>query len=344
MSDTKGTERPAAGRQKQSKQPKDTDGRMPLSDHLRELRNRLLIAVGALLVMTILGWVIHDWLIGQLTSPACHITGVHGYGEKTAQCPNGLLVNNGVLAPISFSFRVSMMAGLVFASPVWTYQLWAFVAPGLYKKEKKYGLGFTAAAVPLFLIGAYLAYWIFPKALQILVSFNPPGFSLAFSGTEFLDFFIRMVLVFGISFELPLLLVALNFIGVLSAAKLRSWWRGIIFVIFVFSAIATPTGDPLTMSVLAIPICVLFLIALGVCSLHDAAKERRRVIDNPDSLLDDDVASSLDLTPSEFASPSESVEPVSAEEFAHAEPMVYHPDDEPSGVPSARVERMDDIT
>ncbi|MFC1407861.1 twin-arginine translocase subunit TatC [Streptacidiphilus sp. N1-12] len=317
---------------------------MPLSDHLRELRNRLLIALAALLVTTIIGWVIHNWLIDQLTGPACRINGVYGYGQRTPQCHNGLLVNNGVLAPLSFSFKVSMMAGLVMASPVWTYQLWAFVAPGLYKKEKKYGLGFTAAAVPLFLIGAYLAYWIFPKALAILVSFNPPGFSIAFSGAEFLDFFIRMVLVFGLSFELPLLLVALNFLGILSAAKLRSWWRGIIFLIFVFSAIATPTGDPLTMSVLALPICILFLMALGVCTLNDRARARRRAVEDPDSLLDADVASTLDLSPSEVASPSERPEPVSAEEFAHAEPMVYHPDEEPAAVPGARGERMDDIT
>jgi sec-independent protein translocase protein TatC len=323
--------------------PKDNEGRMPLSDHLRELRNRLLIAVAALLVTTIIGWVIHNWLIDQLTGPACAIKGVHGYGAQTAQCPNGLLVNTGVLAPLSFSFKISMMAGLVLASPVWTYQLWAFVAPGLYKKEKKYGLGFTAAAVPLFLIGAYLAYWIFPKALGILVSFNPPGFSIAFSGAEFLDFFIRMVLVFGLSFELPLLLVALNFLGILSAAKLRSWWRGIIFLIFVFSAVATPTGDPLTMSVLAVPICLLFLLALAVCTLNDRAKARRRAAD-PDNLLDDDEASSLDLTPSEFSVDGVTPEPVSAEEFAHAEPMVYHPDEEPAAVPSARGEQMDDVT
>lgn len=317
---------------------------MPLSDHLRELRNRLLIALAALLVTTIIGWVIHNWLIDQLTGPACAIKGVHGYGQQTPQCPNGLLVNNGVLAPLSFSFKVSMMAGLVLASPVWTYQLWAFVAPGLYKKEKKYGLGFTAAAVPLFLIGAYLAYWIFPKALAILVSFNPPGFSIAFSGAEFLDFFIRMVLVFGLSFELPLLLVALNFLGILSAAKLRSWWRGIIFLIFVFSAIATPTGDPLTMSVLAVPICVLFLMALGVCTLNDRSRAKRRLRENPDSLLDDDEASTLDLTPADLSVEDVTPEPVSAEEFAHAEPMIYHPDEEPTSVPAARGERMDDIT
>ncbi|WP_052432708.1 twin-arginine translocase subunit TatC [Streptacidiphilus carbonis] len=339
MSDTQGSRRPTVGRQKQ---PKDNEGRMPLSDHLRELRNRLLICLAALLVTTVLGWMLHNWLIDQLTGPACAIKGVQGYGQHTASCPNGLLVNNGVLAPLSFTFKISMMAGLILASPVWTYQLWAFVAPGLYKKEKKYGLSFTAAAVPLFLIGAYLAYWIFPKALGILVSFNPSGFSLAFSGAEFLDFFIRMVVVFGLSFELPLLLVALNFLGILSAAKLRSWWRGIIFIIFVFSAVATPTGDPLTMSVLAVPICVLFIMALGVCTLHDRSVARRKAVEDPDSLLDPDIASSPDLTPSDVRA-----ETVSAEEFAHAEPMVYHPDEEEASVPAARGERgerMDDIT
>ncbi|MEZ0094723.1 twin-arginine translocase subunit TatC [Streptacidiphilus sp. EB129] len=312
---------------------------MPLGDHLRELRNRLLISLAALLVTTIIGWIVHDWVINQLTGPACAIKGIHGVGQPTAQCPNGLLVNQGVLSPLSFSFKVSMMVGLVLASPVWSYQLWAFVAPGLYKKEKKYGLGFTAAAVPLFCVGGYLAFWIFPKALKILTSFNPSSFSLAFPGDEFLDFFIRMVLVFGLSFELPLLLVALNFVGILSAAKLRSWWRGIIFIIFVFSAVATPTGDPLTMTVLAAPICVLFFLALAVATLHDRNKARRRAVENPDSLLDDDVASSPDLSPSDI-----STDLVSASELAAAEPMVYHPDEESAAVPGARGERMDDIT
>ncbi|WP_042429136.1 twin-arginine translocase subunit TatC [Streptacidiphilus anmyonensis] len=252
---------------------------MQLADHLRELRTRLLVCVAALLVTGLVGWLVHDRVIDLLTGPACAIKGVHGVGQPDPQCPNGLLVNQGVLAPLSLTFKVAMTVGLVLASPVWSYQLWAFVAPGLYKKEKRFGLGFTAAAVPLFCLGGYLAYWTFPKALAVLAGLNPGSFSLALPGDEFLDFFIRMVLVFGLSFELPLLLVALNFAGVLSAARLRRWWRGAVLLIFTFSAMATPTGDPLTMTVLAAPICLLFFAALAVATLHDRRRVRRRAAD-----------------------------------------------------------------
>ncbi|MBF9068526.1 twin-arginine translocase subunit TatC [Streptacidiphilus fuscans] len=314
-------------RQKQQRPPKNDDGRMPLADHLRELRYRLIVSILALLVTTVIGWLMHDWAINQLVSPACHITGVHGYGEKTAACPNGLLVNNGVLSPLTFTFKIAMMIGFILASPVWSYQLWAFVAPGLYKKEKKYGLGFVAAAVPLFLGGAYLAYEIFPKALQILASFNPANFSLAFSGAEFLDFFIRMVLVFGLSFEVPLLLVMLNFLGIVSAARLRGWWRGAVFGIFVFSAIAVPTGDPVTMTVLAVPMCLLYFAAVGVATLRDKAVARRYA-ENPDHQLDPDQASDIDLRPSSLGADDLPIpEPVNATELAAGEPMTYHPDD-----------------
>lgn len=300
---------------------------MPLADHLRELRYRLIVCVLALLVTTVLGWVLHTWAINQLVTPACDIKGVVGYGQKTAACPNGLLVNNGVLSPLTFTFKISMMIGFILASPVWSYQLWAFVAPGLYKKEKKYGLGFVAAAVPLFAGGAYLAYTIFPKALSILASFNPKNFSLAFSGAEFLDFFIRMVLVFGLSFEIPLLLVMLNFLGIVSAARLRGWWRAAVFGIFVFSAIAVPTGDPVTMTVLAVPICLLYFAAVGVATLRDKAVARRYA-ENPDHQLADDEASSIDLRPSSLGADDLPVpEPVNATELAAGEPMIYHPDD-----------------
>ena len=312
---------------KQKKQKND-DGRMPLADHLRELRNRLAISILALLVGTILGFVVHNWVLHQMTGPICNISQLHGVAAKTPGCPNGVLVVDGPLGGLSLSFDVSMMLGAIISSPVWSYQLWAFLAPGLYKKERKYGLGFVGAAVPLFLGGAAIAFWVFPKAIRILLSFVPSGMAQMIQGADFLSFFIRMVLVFGLSFEIPLLLVALNFIGVLSAAKLRSWWRVIVFVIFVFAAVATPTGDPLTMTVLAVPICVLFFIALGVATPHDRRKDRRRAIEDPDSLLDDDTASTLDLSPSELPSqgPGE-VERVTASDLSSSEPMSYHDDD-----------------
>lgn len=277
-------------------------GVMTLGAHLRELRRRLVVSMIALAVATVIGWLIHGWLLDQLTRSACDITGVHGVGQPTKQCPNGLLVNIGILAPLSLSFKVSVAAGFVIACPVWSYQLWAYVAPGLYKKEKWYGLGFALAAVPLFCGGAYLAYVIFPKGLRILTSFNPSSFSLSLPGDEFLAFFLRLVLVFGLSFELPLLLVLLNFLGIVSAARLRGWWRQTIFVIFVFAAVAVPTGDPLTMTVLAVPICLLYGVALVIATLHDRSKSRRLAAD-PDRRLEDDEASAPDLTPSTLDAP-----------------------------------------
>ena len=325
MSETQATRRQSAGRQKQ---PKSNDGRMPLADHLRELRNRLCIAILALLIGTVLGFVIHSWVLDQMTHSLCSIKGLHGVAQPTKQCPNGVLVVDGPLGGLSLSFDVSMMIGAIISSPVWSYQLWAFVAPGLYKKERKYGLSFVGAAVPLFLGGAAIAYWVFPKAMRILLGFVPPGMGQMIQGTDFLTFFIRMVLVFGLSFEIPLLMVGLNFIGILSAAKLRSWWRAIVFIIFVFAAVATPTGDPLTMTVLAVPICLLFFVALAVATIHDRTKAKRRAIEDPDSLLDDDQASSLDLSPSELPSQFDGVERISPSELAANEPMRYDSDDD----------------
>ncbi|SEL26301.1 twin-arginine translocase subunit TatC [Streptacidiphilus jiangxiensis] len=261
------------------------DAVMPLREHLAELRSRLIKAMVALFVGTGAGWILRDRITNALTRPACLLQHVHGVGTPTSGCPNGALVLQGVLAPLGFSFKIALAAGMILSSPVWSYQLWAFVAPGLYRREKRFGLAFVAAAVPLFLAGAALAYEVFPKGLDILASFNPSAFGLMIEGDQFLDFFLRMVLVFGLSFELPVLIVALNHIRAISAARLRRMWRPVIFGIFVFSAVAVPTGDPLTMTVLAVPICLLFLASLGICTLHDQRNAARN-----EALADDEVA------------------------------------------------------
>ncbi|MEU6322736.1 twin-arginine translocase subunit TatC [Streptomyces sp. NPDC047009] len=300
---------------------------MPVTGHLRELRNRLAVSVLALVVTTVVGWLVHNWLLGRITGPACALTNVHGVGQPTRECPNGLLVNTGILSPLTLSFKVAVTAGFVMAAPVWSYQLWAFIAPGLYKRERRYGLGFAAAAVPLFCFGGYLAYVVFPKAVEVLSGFNPVAFSLSLPGDEFLDFFLRMLLVFGLSFELPLLVVLLNFLGILSAAALRRRWQAIIFSVFVFAAVATPTGDPITMTALAVPISLLFLVALAVATFHDRAKARRRAAD-PDHGLGADEASLVDLTPSPAGAPApHSPQPVHAAGLAAAQPTATHPGD-----------------
>ncbi|MGI5518506.1 twin-arginine translocase subunit TatC [Streptomyces sp. CA-106131] len=324
MNDTQHAEATAFEQLQHAPAPMDV---MPLTGHLRELRNRLAVSVLALAVTTVVGWLAHDWLLEQITGPACALPHVHGVGRPTRECPNGLLVNTGILSPLSLSFKVAVTAGFVMAAPVWSYQLWAFVAPGLYKQEKRYGLGFTAAAVPLFCLGGYLAYVVFPKALEVLAGFNPHAFSLSLPGDEFLDFLLRMVLVFGLSFELPLLLVLLNFLGIFSAAALRRRWQVIVFSVFVFAAVATPTGDPITMTALAVPISLLFLLALAVATVHDRAKTRRRAAD-PDNGLGPDEASVLDPAPSLVgAAGPHSPQPVHNTDPEVVQPTAAHPDD-----------------
>lgn len=204
---------------------------------------------------------------------------------------------NGLMAPFSLALRVSLMSGVVLASPMWLHQLWAFMAPGLHTHERRYALTFAGAGVPLFLSGAALAYSLLPQTAAVLLDFTPDSTHNLLPVGDCLDLITRMVLVFGSAFELPLLLVLLNLTGLLTGARLAAWWRGMIMSIALFSALATPTGDPLTMLSLAAPITLLYVLALGICLLND----RRRARNDPDASLDDSEASVLDLTPQDIA-------------------------------------------
>lgn len=278
---------------------------MPLVEHLRELRNRLLKAVVAIIVIAIVAAFFYTDIIGFLIKPVLESVGCAGpSGRQANGQPCADMTFNGLLAPFSTALKVSLVAGLVLATPVWLYQLWGFLAPGLHSNEKKYALMFAGVGVPLFLGGAVLAYEILPQTAEILLGFTPDDTRNLLPVDDYLDLVVRMVIVFGLAFELPLLLVLLNFTGILSAKRLAGWWRGFVLGITIFSAFATPTGDPLTMLSLAAPIVVLYFVALGVCFIND----RRRRRNNPDADLDDDEASDLDLTP-ERVGPIESVSP-----------------------------------
>ncbi len=275
---------------------------MPLSEHIRELRGRLIKSVLAVLVTSGVGFAFYQPILRVLLRPGCVDTAIKGVGTPSASCKNGVFIVNGVLSGLTLELKVALFAGLILACPIWLYQLWAFLAPGLHKHEKRYGLGFTGAAVPLFVGGAALAYAIMPTALGILFHFVPSQASAAIPIEDYLKFVLRLIVVFGLSFEMPLVLVALNMVGVLSAARIRSWWRGMVFGIFVFAAVVIPTGDPFTMTLLAVPMCVLFFVALGVATLNDRRRERRAAA-APDAQLADDEASPLDLRPEPVSRP-----------------------------------------
>ncbi|KUN97507.1 twin-arginine translocase subunit TatC [Streptomyces caeruleatus] len=273
---------------------------MPLVEHLRELRNRLTKAVIAIIIVMIVAAFYSEQLMQFLADPVPKC-------ENLANSDGGncaIVSFNTLTSPFTTTIKVSLMAGLVVSSPMWLYQLWAFIAPGLHKNEKKYTYIFVSAAVPLFAGGAYLAYVILPVSVKVLLSLTPGGSANILSLDEVLDFTIRMVLIFGLAFELPLLLIMLNMVGIVSGRRMIGWWRGVVMGVFIFGAVATPTTDPVGMMALAGPIIVLYFIAVAISLLND----RRRRHNNPDAELDDDEASDLDLTPESI----DEVETVSA--------------------------------
>lgn len=283
-----------------------TDGaeagaRMPLMEHLRELRARLIKSALAVVVGVIVAFVLRERVIALLENQVCGNASISGVGRPTAQCPNGVLTLSGPTAGVTLAFKVAMFGGLILAAPVWLYQAWAFVAPGLYKNEKRYGYGFTGAAVPMFALGCGMCYAFFPKIMGALLGsgFTPRGVAVQLPLDTFLVFYLRMTTVFGVSFVLPLFLVLSNIIGILSGRRMLAHWRVVVLGVFVFSAIAVPTGDPIGMCVLAVPLCVLYFTAVAFAKANDRRRSRRRAAE-PGAGLSPDQASELDLQPSEI--------------------------------------------
>ncbi|MGL4650470.1 MAG: twin-arginine translocase subunit TatC [Caldilineaceae bacterium] len=185
------------------------------------------------------------------------------------------------------------------------YEMWAFVTPGLKRRERWWTVAFLAAAVPLFAAGVLLAFVFLPKALQLLIGFTPERFTNLITVSEYFTFVTRMLLVFGVAFLLPVFVVMLNAVGILTANTLRSWWRGIAFGVFIFAAVATPTGDPWTMLTLAAPMLVLLFAAFGICWLNDRRRRRKGELDDWDDDLDDDLASPLNTEASTIQTPGD---------------------------------------
>ncbi|MFF7260129.1 twin-arginine translocase subunit TatC [Streptomyces sp. NPDC008159] len=287
------------------KQEKDAEGRMPLGEHLRELRNRLLKSVLAIVVVTIVAAFFQKQIFEFLMRPILESVGcVNGATTMRNGKPCASMTTNGLLSPFTIALKVALMTGVLAATPVWLYQLWAFIAPGLHQHEKRYALGFVAAGVPLFLGGAYLAYAILPQTAEIMLSFTPDNAQNLLPLDDYLDLITRMVIVFGLAFELPLLLVLLNMTKVLSGRKMLGWWRGMIIGLTAFAAIATPGGEPISMLLLAGPLCVLYFLAVAFSMVNDVRRRRN----DPDTRLSDDEASELDLTPESVGE----IEPVAA--------------------------------
>jgi sec-independent protein translocase protein TatC len=270
------TDAPARGRGARLPRPgkaRDPEGRMPLMEHIRELRNRLIKAVLAVIAGMVVGWLLYKPAFNFITGPYCRITiqgttGCHGADAHP-------LVVTGVFDPFFVKLKVAFVVGLIVSSPIWFYQLWAFIAPGLYRREKRWSFAFVGAAVPLFALGGFFAYLAMSRGLRFLLGLTPEGVKPLITIDTYFGYTMAMLLIFGIAFELPLILVMLNMAGVVTHAFIRKYRRVMIFLVFVFAGAATPSPDPFSMLLLAVPCVVLVELAELFVWMNDRRRARR---------------------------------------------------------------------
>ncbi|WP_416905039.1 twin-arginine translocase subunit TatC [Micromonospora echinospora] len=299
------------------------DGSMTLVEHFRELRNRLFRASLAILV----GFGFGLWLAGPvlniLRKPYCDLP---KFQQAGASCD---FVQLGPADLFLLNLKIGLWVGLIIAAPVWLYQLWAFIAPGLHRNERRYAYVFTGLAAPLFAAGALLAYFVTAKGLEFLLNVAGSEIQTTLDITRYVSFVTNLILLFGVAFEFPLIVLMLNFVGLASARRLLGWWRIAVFLFFAFAAVVTPTPDPFGMTALALCLCLLYFAAVGVAFLNDKRKGRGKEVY---AGIDDDEVSPLESDR----------EPVTAGERVEASAPVAAPEQIPAPAPIDR--RYDDMT
>jgi sec-independent protein translocase protein TatC len=255
---------------------------MTLFEHLRELRYRLIVSALAIIVGMIVAWFFRYDLLDILQRP--YFQAIASLKAKNPDAMT-LLVNINLTSPLTLSLKVSALAGAIVTAPFWLYQLWAFVVPGLLAKEKKWALIFIAAATPMFVGGVIVAYVVLPKAISVLLSFTQSGVSNLQDINAYLSFLLRLMLVFGLGFLIPLIVLMLNIVGVIKAKQMAKYRSLVIFGTFVFGAVATPSTDPFSMLAVALPMALLFIGAEVIAHVLDRRKERRAALAGDDLIV-----------------------------------------------------------
>ncbi|MCX6478444.1 MAG: twin-arginine translocase subunit TatC [Micrococcales bacterium] len=246
---------------------KNPDAKMSLSGHLKELRNRLFWSALFIIGGSVAGWFMFDFVFSELQRPIVELASKPG-SNVTINFPT-------VVSALDVRWQVSIFLGILMSAPVWLYNLWAFITPGLKKREKRYTIGFVFASVPLFIGGTALAWSSLPTFVVVLVGFTPEGAANVINASEYILFTIRILLVFGLAFVLPVALVMLNFAGVITAENIIKSWRMAVFISAVVGAIATPVAEPTAMFLLMVPLLFLYFLAAGIAFLHDKRVARK---------------------------------------------------------------------
>ncbi|MDT0277041.1 twin-arginine translocase subunit TatC [Blastococcus goldschmidtiae] len=291
----------SSSRLRRRRAPRDEAATMSLVAHLTELRNRIAKALLALLIATAFSFWWYEHGLGDfIRAPYCGLDEDLRYGgDDSGGC--GLLITD-VFGGVFIRLKVAFLAGTVLSAPFWLYQLWAFITPGLKRNEKRYGIGFVAVSSLLFALGALLAYVSLSKGLELLLTLAGDGVVIALTAQDYIGFVLSLLVAFGVSFEVPLIAVALNLVGVLSHEVLARSRRWIFFLTIVFAAFVTPTQDPFTMLLMAGPMIALFEVAIQIARFVDRRRAKRAAIEAFHD-LDDDEASPLDARPSSLDEP-----------------------------------------
>lgn len=254
--------------------PTSPDGVMSLGDHLRELRYRVVFS----LVWIVLGMVVVAIFYNQvylfLAQPWLYARDIISATNPEISTQ---MVLSGVTAPLTLALKICGVGGLVLAAPIWLYQIWAYIVPALLAKEKRWALIFLAVALPLFLAGVTVGYLILPQGISVLMAFTPQSVPITnlIEIDKFLELMLQLMVVFGLGFLMPVVVVGANLVGVLKARQLAKARTYVIFGCFVFGAAATPSTDPFSMLALAVPMALLFVLAEVVCRFNDKRRDRR---------------------------------------------------------------------
>ncbi len=255
---------------------------MPLREHLVELRRRVVVAALSVLVGAVPGWFLYDTVFSALQRP---------FTEVQKHRSSLVAINfSDITGAFNLKFQLSIYLGIILSSPVWLYQIWAFITPGLTRRERRYSTIFVLSAVPLFVGGIAVGWFVLPNAVSFLIGITPHGATNITQADQYFRLVTRLLMAFGLAFVSPLFLIGLNLVGVLRARTMLKAWRVTVFLIFLFAALASPTPDASSMIILAMSLVTLFAAAVGISFLVDRRRDRRRAAETFASLPDDEAS------------------------------------------------------